>query len=65
VDNAVFQRAMAALQTRNLTDAERLFKDVLRAQPKLERNRTASALFDTVRFTRNIEAAYVTMRERR
>jgi protein O-GlcNAc transferase len=33
-DNATFQRAMGALQSRNLTDAERLFKDVLRAQPK-------------------------------
>jgi len=31
---------------------------------KLERNRTASALFDTARFTRNVEAAYVTMWER-
>ena len=34
VDNATFQRAMAALQARNITDAERLFKDVLRTQPK-------------------------------
>jgi protein O-GlcNAc transferase len=33
-DNAVFQRAMAALQAANFKDAERLFKDVLRGQPK-------------------------------
>jgi predicted O-linked N-acetylglucosamine transferase (SPINDLY family) len=30
---------------------------------KLERNRTACALFDTARFTRHLEAAYVTMYE--
>jgi predicted O-linked N-acetylglucosamine transferase (SPINDLY family) len=34
VDNAALQRAMAALQARNFTDAERLFKEVLRVQPK-------------------------------
>jgi len=33
-DNAAFQRALAALQAGNLKDAERLFKAVLRTQPK-------------------------------
>jgi protein O-GlcNAc transferase len=33
-DNAIFQRAMAALQAGNFKDAERLFKDVLQTQPK-------------------------------
>ena len=33
-DNATFQRAMGALQARNFPDAERLFKDILRTQPK-------------------------------
>ncbi len=33
-DNATFQRAMGALKAGNFKDAEHLFKDVLRAQPK-------------------------------
>jgi predicted O-linked N-acetylglucosamine transferase (SPINDLY family) len=62
---------VSELITTNLTDYEALAlkfahdQDALGAvQAKLARNRDHSALFDTVRFTRNLETAYVHMWER-
>ncbi len=51
-DDAKFRRALAALQTRNFADAERLFKDILRAQPKhvAALNLLGATLMQTGRF---------------
>jgi protein O-GlcNAc transferase len=51
-DNTTFRRALGALQARNFRDAEHLFKDVLRAQPKhvAALNLLGAVLMQTGRF---------------
>jgi predicted O-linked N-acetylglucosamine transferase (SPINDLY family) len=55
-DSAQSYEAIALRLATDKTEHEAL-------KAKLERNRTACALFDTARFTRHLEAAYATMYE--
>jgi predicted O-linked N-acetylglucosamine transferase (SPINDLY family) len=59
------------LATSSLADYEQLALSLARdparlaaIRMKLMRNRDSDALFDTVRFTRDLESAYISMRER-